>query len=494
MVSKFLTAVLALACILLGYLLYSTLELYDESVDTGWTFEARRNPYLAAELLLTRMGTHAESSDAKSAIDRIDNFDSLLITNSGLVINQPMADALMQWVSNGGELVIGANETRGKLLEQLGVEYKAVTYHYDDGEEPISGDRGWNNGAELSPVEKALAEYGDEKNKKSCRKCDEDKTQTGCEDCAKDYDKTQLEPRKKFSDALKEANKKNQEKAATKSNSKPELVSSVTSPEKLETIPARRITHVRFKDHEHDVNAAFSPWSIITHAAALGSDPTATTTNQKAEENKNADAEYTPVYWVRSQQGAHLMQFAIGQGVITVVSDASIWDSHQLGRLDHAFLLRSLGFRKASLILHGVAMPSIVKLAWTKFPELIITLSLLIVFWLWQQAVRVGPIKQFNSASRRSIMDSILGLASYQHKRKKYSRLLQPVITDILLLANRQLSGFASADKAKKEILMSEHTGLSQNAIARAMSPDAVQDDDAFQETITLLRNIRKTL
>ena len=261
----------------------------------------------------------------------------------------------------------------------------------------------------------------------------------------------------------------------------------------METIPARRITHVKFKDHEQDVKAVFSPWSVITHAA-IQTNTAADSTTGNTEENKNTKTKYAPFYWIGSQQGVHLMQFVVGDGIITVVSDASIWDSHQLARLDHAFLLRSFGFRKNSLILYGIAMPSIMKLAWKKFPEFIITLSLLIVFCLWQKAVRVGPIKQFNHTSRRSIMDSILGLASYQHKRKKYSRLLQPVIADILLLANRHLSGFADANQTKKEILMSEHTGLSQNAIAQAMNSEAVQDDDAFQETITLLRTIRKTL
>ena len=212
MPNKFLTLALALACILLGYLLYSTLELYEESVDAGWTFEAKRNPYLATELLLNRMSAHAESSDSKSAIEKLDTFNSLLITNSGLVINQTTTDALMHWVSNGGELVIGANEARGKLLEQLGVEYKAVTYNYEEGEEAISGDRGWSNGEEISPVAKALAEYGDEKNKNSCQKCDDDKTKPGCDDCVRSGDKTQSESKKKFSDALKEANKRNHEK------------------------------------------------------------------------------------------------------------------------------------------------------------------------------------------------------------------------------------------------------------------------------------------
>lgn len=494
MVNKLITFALALACILLGYLLYNTIELYEESVDAGWAFEAKRNPYLATELFLTRMGTHVESSDSKSALDKLETFDSLLITNSGLVINQTMADALMHWVSNGGELVIGANETRGKLLEQLGVEYQAVTYHYGENEEPIAGDQGWNNQGALPSLAKSLAEYGDDKNKKACRKCAEDKTQKECEDCVKDDDKAQVEPRKKLSEVFKEANKKNQEKALEKLNAKPEAVSSVTPSEKLEIIPERRTTHVKFKDYEHNVNAVFSPWSIITHSAILASVADTKTATEKTEEDKNTKAEYTPFYWVSSRQGAHLMQFTISQGVITVVSDASIWDSHQLGRLDHAFLLRSLGFRKNSLVLYGVAMPSIIKLAWTTFPELIITLALLIMFCLWQKAIRVGPIKQINNASRRSIMDSILGLASYQHKRKKYSRLLQPVITDILLLANRQLSGFANADQTKKEILMSEHTGLSQKVIAQVMTPEAIHDDDAFQQNITLLRTIRKTL
>ncbi|HWV15755.1 MAG TPA: DUF4350 domain-containing protein [Cellvibrio sp.] len=496
MANKLLTALLALVCILLGYILYSTLEVYKESVDSGWTFAAKRNPYLATELLLRRLGSQVESSDSKSAVARLDEFDSLLITHSGLVVNQAMADQLLDWVARGGELVIGANETRGLLLERLGVEYKAVTYHYDDGEQRLYGDRGWSLESEFSPVGEALGEFADENNKRACRKCEEDKTQDGCEQWVTDEAADKLQPKKKFSDILKETNKKNQEKSLAKENAEAEsgaVAKGNAASREInllsEKISSRRITHLSFTGQEQEVDAAFSPWSIIHHPA-IEKDAA----NGQSEKNHEAVSEYAPFYWIGSRQGIHFMQFYVGDGMITVVSDASIWNSHLLARQDHGFLLQSLGFQKKSLILYGVAMPSIMSLAWTKFPEFILTASLLIGLWLWQKAIRVGPLRQHIDTARRSVMNSIMGLASYQHKRKKYSRLLQPVIADILLLANRHIPGFAAAESTKRDALLSEHAGISQNAVALAMNPEAVQDDDAFQETILLLRKIRKTL
>lgn len=485
MANRIITFTIALLLILLAYVLYNTLEVYEETIDNGWALKAKKNPYLATEMMLVRLGSPTESSDAKAFLERLDSYDSLLITNSGLVVNQPTARKIMQWVQRGGELVIGANENRGKLLEMLEVEYKTVSYDYDKDEHALRGDRGWTSDGNGTSLQKSIEDYNHEKNNNACKKCDDSKNEEACKDCEESGRSKKIEQNKKLSDLLKEANKINHETSAS-----PDKVADVSA---VEIIPERRITHLQFNDDEPTINAVFSPWSVISHPG-ISQDEADTKSNTTKKKSSGEDAAFTPVFWGMSQQGAHLIQFNEGQGKITVVSDASIWDSHQLARQDHGVLLRSLGFHGKSLILYGIAMPSIATLAWTHFPECIIASLLMLILCLWRVAVRVGPVQFINSVDRRSIIDSILGLASYQHRRKKYWRLLEPLIADIQTSAKRHIPGFVAADSAKREELLSDHTGMSQKNINQLLNPHAVRDDQSFQATVTLLREIRKTL
>lgn len=479
MFNRIIMLTIVFLLIFLSYILYNALEIHEETIDNGWALKAKRNPYLATEMMLVRLGSPTDASDTKASLDDLDSYNSLLITNSGLVVNQPMANKIMQWVYRGGELVIGANENRGKLLEMLDIEYKAVSYDYEKDEPVLRGDGGNN-----SPLQKSLEGFDHEKNNKTCKQCDDSKGKENCKNCEEKDDSKNVEKNKKLSDLLKEANEKNHETSTSVDKTK-------STPE-VEKVPERRITHLQFNDEKPAINAAFSPWSVISHPAISRSDNENNDATKKKPSEENSVFE--PVFWGNSSQGVHLIQFAEGKGKITVVSDASIWDSNQLPRLDHGVLLRSLGFHKKSLILYGISMPSLAALVWMHFPECIIALLFMLMLFLWRVAIRVGPIQFINSVDRRSIMDSILGLASYQHRRKKYHLLLEPLITDIQTSAKRRLPGFVSADSAKREKLLSDHTGINQKNINQLLNPCAVIDDQSFQITVTLLQNIKRTL
>ena len=43
-----------------------------------------------------------------------------------------------------------------------------------------------------------------------------------------------------------------------------------------------------------------------------------------------------PSVWKGSDAGVHFMQFAVGKGLLTIVSDADIWSSPRIAELDHA--------------------------------------------------------------------------------------------------------------------------------------------------------------
>ena len=49
------TVLLTLLAVLLGWGLYSSIEFYDETIQSSWSREALRNPYLAAQQFLRQI-------------------------------------------------------------------------------------------------------------------------------------------------------------------------------------------------------------------------------------------------------------------------------------------------------------------------------------------------------------------------------------------------------------------------------------------------------
>ena len=78
------------------------------------------------------------------------------------------------------------------------------------------------------------------------------------------------------------------------------------------------------------------------------------------------------------------MQFAVGKGLLTIVSDADIWSSPRIAELDHAFLLWSLAeSRDRIVILYGREMPSMLELLRRYALQPLLLLALCVGAWLW---------------------------------------------------------------------------------------------------------------
>lgn len=111
----------------LGYWLWNNLEQVTEQTWVGYQGEARRNPWLASERLLARMG--ARTSPARSVPDlRSLPRDGLLVLPRRLqTLHKDEQMKLLSWVEGGGHLVVEA-EVPGQadpLLDELGITRQA---------------------------------------------------------------------------------------------------------------------------------------------------------------------------------------------------------------------------------------------------------------------------------------------------------------------------------------------------------------------------------
>ncbi|BBA35888.1 uncharacterized protein sS8_3956 [Methylocaldum marinum] len=133
-----LTGILVLAGLVAAWFFSN----FDYLPETTWEKpgkEALRNPYLAFERLLERLGRPVVRVSDAPALDQLAPGGVLLLDNSRRIhVNARRTEALFDWVARGGYLIVAAEPRRidDPVLKHLGIEWyqppKAVTGENDD--------------------------------------------------------------------------------------------------------------------------------------------------------------------------------------------------------------------------------------------------------------------------------------------------------------------------------------------------------------------------
>lgn len=127
----------------IGFLVYAyfyLLKWKEEELDMGPTREARKNPFLAAEMYLQRQDMDTEVTRNFSLFDNLEldgkqvgDQDTVVIINGRGAVKEKRFDKLLQWVERGGTLVtstanpfIGFTAGDDPILNALGLEVAAL--------------------------------------------------------------------------------------------------------------------------------------------------------------------------------------------------------------------------------------------------------------------------------------------------------------------------------------------------------------------------------
>lgn len=113
-----------------GLWLWFFAEWVEEEVDLGYSAEARRNDFLAAERFLESHRVASETVTGMKLLDALPSTDdALLMSAAREALSDRRRDALVEWVEQGGLLMVIAHSTydpeldgsRDPLLDALGV-------------------------------------------------------------------------------------------------------------------------------------------------------------------------------------------------------------------------------------------------------------------------------------------------------------------------------------------------------------------------------------
>ncbi len=123
-----LVIITAVVLIALGVWLSQKITFYEERIDLGPSPEARSNPYLAMQYFLREQGINVSSADSLVTVmsEPAEQRTLIILSNDASLIDSQQT-ALLNWVAQGGHLVISAQHEKieqdaESLLMTLGIQ------------------------------------------------------------------------------------------------------------------------------------------------------------------------------------------------------------------------------------------------------------------------------------------------------------------------------------------------------------------------------------
>ena len=243
--------------------------------------------------------------------------------------------------------------------------------------------------------------------------------------------------------------------------------------------PDDSLTRVRFGDDIGELEIDFNTARVLYH---------------ESFDDADADTAYQPFSWSNSEYGVHMMQFEVGDGLLTLVSDPGIWTSYRIDARDHAYLLWLLSSNEGNFaILRSVLSDSI----WTRLlresRELVIGLCLLLLLWMWHSGYRFGRMLPADESRRRALGEYFSSVSHYLWHRRRGEYLLRPLRQSVIRRASLALGEFANADEARQYELLAQRCDVEVAAIARAFDENDF-NEAGFVVTVRLLKHIEQSL
>jgi hypothetical protein len=239
------------------------------------------------------------------------------------------------------------------------------------------------------------------------------------------------------------------------------------------------ITTVQFSDDIGALEVAFNDAKILTQPYIADSE---------------SDTSHQPFSWSYSAYGVHMMQFEVGSGLLTIISDPGIWTSYQVDQYDHAYLLWLLSSGEGNFaILRSVLRDSIWVLMARNASELLIAAGLMLLIWIWRSGYRFGRLLPRDLAHSRALGEYFSSVSHYLWHRRHGEYLVTPLRQRVLRRASLALGEFSRADQQRQFELIAKRCDLNPASVTRAFSVDDF-NETSFVQTVRLLKHIEQSL
>lgn len=396
------------------YGIRSQFEWVNMTINKGYTPEAARNRYLAAQHYLQQHSLTTKTAiDLTEIWDQLESQDAVLLLNNR-VVPEAYHQQLMNWVADGGHLIITAQnlwdeeyqDSGDTLLDNLGVHvHNVIDEHAEE-----------------------IGQAAAEKVKELAEEAGSDSEATINED---------------------------EEEAKTEAN-------------QCDAYGYSRLTLVDYSEALPPIQVQFGSYNHLVDAAG----------------SSLAPYEYYP---------NQMLQYAIGQGKITTITNHSMWHNYNIGWYDHAYFLWLLVENAQNVwFVFDRQSESLLALITQHLLEPLIAGLLLLALYLWYRAKRFGPIAQEPPKGRRSLLEHITANGRFNWRHQQMQPLIQKQRDDIKHRFIRRHGNHHNEDSVITTLAKASE--LTPDQIRWALTCEAPEREQEFTQLIRLLQRLRNAV
>lgn len=408
-------------------------EDYEKTL--GYRGKARVNPFLAAERLLDELGHDAHGA---KTLTKLPAHDAVILISGESGLPEGRAKQLLTWTFNGGHLIycLGGTRPYNDFETQFGSFIAALLL--EEEKDPVLEKLGIGVQRRLPEDEISDLTSGLFGPKKADKK-DEKKDSA---------------PAKK-DDTKKDAKKK-------KKKSKAEEEEEVEK--RLESV-----LEVEWNGQKYSLSLGGHQHLILKRKLRAGE------------------------FSAGSKNESLALHLKHGMGSVTVLAHARPFRNRWIGERDHARWLAALAGEHGTkeVLFVAATSGSFLGLLWQHGWMALIALGLCLVFWLWQQMPRFGPLADVELDSTRHFASHIGALGEFFWRMRRGALLVDAARDAVWERVRERHRSLDDGGRKMNEVLAGEiarRTGLPVKRVAAAF---AVAPPDSAHNFVTLMRDLQ---
>ncbi len=210
--------------------------------------------------------------------------------------------------------------------------------------------------------------------------------------------------------------------------------------------------------------------------------------------------DYAYTKTIRDKDGIHFLSVKYGTGILTILSDIAFIKNDKIGDYDHAYFLWQLVEDTVediwlwySLENNDEEFPSLWILLWRNIWTVIISSTILLLFWLWLASRRFGPLLPSPPRARRRLLEHIEASGHFLWRHKQGDILLQSAKQALLKRIELVHPDWSSLSPSELSQTLAQISGLQAKDIEIALLSKN-KNKLAFTQTIQIFSKIRHFL
>lgn len=189
---------------------------------------------------------------------------------------------------------------------------------------------------------------------------------------------------------------------------------------------------------------------------------------------------------LKEREGDWLLQYKLGAGRVTVLSEMHLFTNYRIGDYDHAYFLSWLTRDDDTIwLLHSTNVEPFLKILWNKVPLFWVSLAVLMILLVWHLQMQSGSLLRPSLDERQNIMEHIGATAHYNWRTSGFSTMVsknRKILWNMLI--GRKMGLQPNHQKIDLDISrLSQKTGMTENELHSAFQKPIETEQDLIQSS-----------